>query len=125
MTDHKPHLALIHPSRPTPALVSNCLAQWVLFLEEFQYTIEYFRIKEHQNANVLSRLPSGQDPIFDEEEKSEAAYADILCAIEALSLQINRTDPAIVKTETSKDLGLVRVMRFICKGWPLPLDSNQ
>ena len=66
----------------------------------------------------------GEDAIFDEDEGSKNADADILCAIEALSLQINTTDPAIAKTETCKDPVLVQVMRFISEGWPLPLDSN-
>ena len=122
VTDHKPLLALLHPSKPTPALAANRLARWALFLGQFQYTIEYRRTKDHQNADALSRLPSGEDPIFDEEEGTEDN--DIVCAIETLSLQINTTDPAIVRKETSKDPVFARVMRFTSEGWPLKLDPD-
>ena len=65
-------------------------------------------------ADTLTRLPSGEKAIFDEEEESEDT--DILCAIEALSLQINTTDLAIVKENTSKYLVVARVMQFIFAG---------
>ena len=44
-----------------------------------------------------------------------------MCAIEALSLQVQPTDAASVKKETSKDSVLARVMRLTQEGWPQDL----
>ena len=65
MTDHKPLLALFGPDKPVPGLAANRLARWALFLGQFHYTIEYRRTKDHENADALSRLPAGEDRIFD------------------------------------------------------------
>ena len=51
--------------KPTPALAANRLSRWALFLRKFNYTIEYRKTSEHSNAAVLSRLPVGEDPVFD------------------------------------------------------------
>ena len=46
------------PNKPTLALAA-------LFLRQFNYTIENRKTSEHSNADVLSRLPVGEDPVFD------------------------------------------------------------
>jgi len=57
VTDHQPLVAMFGPNKPTPALAANRLSRWVLFLRQFNYTIEYCKTSEHSNAYVLSRLP--------------------------------------------------------------------
>ena len=59
MTDHKPLMSLFGPHKATPALAANRLARWALFLNQFQYTIEYRKTAHHSNADALSRLPQG------------------------------------------------------------------
>ena len=71
VTDHKPLLALFSPTSGTPAMAANRLARWALMLSQYDYSIEYRRSTEHGNADALSRLPVGEDSVFDEEEKEE------------------------------------------------------
>ena len=122
VTEHKPLLALFGPDKPVPGLAANRLARWVLFLGQFHYTIEYRRTKDHQNADALSRLLAGEDRIVDREEAIDDA--DVGCAIEALSLQVQPTDTALEKKETSKDPVLARVMQFTQEGWPQDLPPD-
>ena len=53
---------------------------------QFQYTLEFRKTNHHQNADALSRLPSGKDPIFDKEKEGDDS--DVVCTIETLSQQI-------------------------------------
>nr|KAG5704297.1 hypothetical protein BaRGS_012606 [Batillaria attramentaria] len=68
VTDHKPLTALFGPKKGTPLLAANRLARWALWLNQFDYTIEYRKTADHGNADALSRLPSGDDIDFDREE---------------------------------------------------------
>nr|KAG5695889.1 hypothetical protein BaRGS_017327 [Batillaria attramentaria] len=71
VTDHKPLTALFGPKKGTPLLAANRLARWALWLNQFDYTIEYRKTADHGNADALSRLPSGDDIDFDREESGE------------------------------------------------------
>nr|KAG5699654.1 hypothetical protein BaRGS_005102 [Batillaria attramentaria] len=71
VTDHKPLTALFGPRKGTPLLAANRLARWALWLNQFDYTIEYRKTADHGNADALSRLPSGDDIDFDREESGE------------------------------------------------------
>ena len=122
VTDHKPLLALFGPSKPIPGLAANRLARWALFLSQFTYTIEYRKTNLHKNADALSRLPSGEDPAFDNEEGEEDV--DVVCAIHALESQLKPADSMLMKTASMKDPTLARVMRYIREGWPYKLDNN-
>ena len=66
--DHKPLIVLFGPTKATPALAANRLAQWALTLSQYQYTIVYRKTCDHGNADALSRLPVGLDASFDEGE---------------------------------------------------------
>ena len=86
VTDHDSLLALFGPSKPIPGLAANRLARWALFLSQFTYTIEYRKTDLYKNADALGRLPSGEDPAFDNEESEEDV--DVVCAIHALESQL-------------------------------------
>ena len=75
-----------------------------------------------QNADALSRLPSGDDASFDREEGADDV--DIVCAINALESQIKPTDSKLMKTESMKDPVLAQVMRYVKEGWPYKMNAD-
>ena len=117
VTDHKPLTALFGPKKGTPLLAANRLARWALWLNQFDYIIEYRKTADHGNADALSRLPVGDDPDFDREESGEDS--DMVCAIRILSLQVKPLDSNILRQESSKDPVIATVMRYVREGWPL------
>ena len=78
VTDHKPLTALFGPKEGTPLLAANRLARWALWLNQFDYTIEYRKTADHGNADALSRLQSGDDTNFNTEDSDEDI--DMVCA---------------------------------------------
>ena len=116
VTDHKPLTALFGPKKGTPLLAANRLARWALWLNQFDYTIEYRKTADHGNADALSRLPSGDDINFNREESGEDM--DMVCAIKVLSLQIQPVDANILRQESQKDPVISTVMRYVREGWP-------
>jgi len=116
VTDHQPLVAMFGPNRPTPVLAANRLSRWALFLRQFNYTIEYRRMSEHSNADVLSPLPVGEDTVFDRDESIDDV--DTVCSIETLSLQVEPTDSGTLQKESSRDPTLTKVMLFTREGWP-------
>lgn len=122
ITDHKPLLAIYGPRKASSGLVANRLARWAMFLNQFDFEIEYRKTKDHQNADALSRLPQGEDETFDEEESADDA--DIVCAISTLTSQMQAPDPAVLQRETTRDPVLSKVIRFTREGWPRKTEEN-
>ena len=116
VTDHKPLTALFGPKKGTPLLAANRLARWALWLNQFNYSIEYRKTADHGNADALSRLPSGDDIDFDKEESGEDM--DMVCAIRVLSLQVKPLDGNVLRHESGKDPVIATVMRYVREGWP-------
>jgi len=103
-------------------LLQAVYLNWALFLRQFSYTIEYRKTSDHSNADVLSRLPVGEDPNFDKDESTDDV--DTVCIIKTLSLQVRPTDSGTLRKESSRDPTLTKVMRFTREGWPEKKDSN-
>ena len=116
VTDHKPLTSMFGPKKGTPLLAANRLARWALWLNQFDYTVEYRKTADHGNADALSRLPLGDDIDFDREESDEDT--DMVCAIKVLSLQLQPVDANILHKESGKDPVLSTVMRYTREGWP-------
>ena len=116
VTDHKPLTALFGPKKGTPLPAANRLARWALWLNQFDYTIEYRKTADHGNADALSRLPSGDDINFNKEDSG--GDMDMVCAIKVLSLQIQHVDANILRQESQKDPVISTVMRYVREGWP-------
>ena len=65
LTDHKPLLTIFNPRKGIPTVVSSRLQRWAIILSAYTYDIQYKPTKEHDNADMLSRLPVGSDSTFD------------------------------------------------------------
>jgi len=122
VTDHNPLLTVFGPEKATPSLAVNRLARWALFLNHFSYQTVYRKTSEHQNADVLSRLPVGVDTVFDAEE--DADDVDTVCMVKSLCVQVRPSDPASLEKETAKDPVLTKVIRFTREGWPAKDKTN-
>ena len=95
-------------------MVANRLARWALYLNQFDFQIECRRTADHQNADALSRLPLGEDELFDEEES--AGDVDVVCAVSTLTFRMGTLDPAALQKETARDAVIPLVMRFTREG---------
>jgi transposase InsO family protein len=120
VTDHQPLTSLFGADKGTPSMAANRLARWSLILHQYDYEIEYRRTDKHGNADALSRLPAGEDPVFDQEEEEEDI--DTVCAIKTIAQQLKLSDIGLQKA-TEKDPVLSQVMRFTREGWP-PKDTS-
>jgi len=119
VTDHKPLIALFAPSKGTPLLAANRLSRWALWLNQFDYDIQYRKTTDHGNADALSRLPAGNDDIFDGEESGEDG--DMVCTIRVLSLQVQPFSSNLLTKESEKDPVLTTVKKYVREGWPLKI----
>ena len=116
ITDHKPLLSLFSPSKEIPVMAANRLARWALMLSQYEYEIEYRNTTEHGNADVLSRLPAGDDLQFDQEEGGDET--DTVCTIKTISLQVSPTQPGVLLKATKQDPVTAKVLRCVQEGWP-------
>ena len=95
-------------------MAANWLTRWALLLSQYDYSIEYRRTTNHGNAGALSRLPVGSDADFDREEDDE----NEVNAVKTQSLQVNATDPGVLRKESSKDPVIAAAIRYTQEGWP-------
>ena len=91
VTDHKP-LVAIYDNKKSSGMVANRLARWALYLNQFNFQIEYRRTAAHQITDALIRLPLGEYELFDEEES--AGDVDVVCAISTFTFQMGTLNPA-------------------------------
>ena len=57
VTDHKPLLVILGPTKGIPSLAASRLQRWAVLLSAYSYKIEYKSSEKHENADALSRLP--------------------------------------------------------------------
>ena len=132
VTDHKPLLALFGPTTGTPAMAANRLARWALMLSQYDYSIEYRKSSEHGNADALSRLPAGEDPLFDEGEEGEGSMVLTIRLVDRqldpdrrLNADGDPLQPGVLARESAKDRVISNVMRYVREGWPHTIDSEE
>ena len=54
-----------------PEMAASRLQRWAIILSAYTYEIQYKAVKEHGNANTLSRFPLNQDKHFKNEQNLE------------------------------------------------------
>ncbi|GFO23693.1 Pol polyprotein [Plakobranchus ocellatus] len=106
MTDHKPLVKIFGPKTNLPAMAAARIHRWSVELCAYQYDIQYKRSEDHGNADMLSRLPDGQEQETEEEK---------VCFSYINDMPISAAD---IAKETKKDQTLSKVLQFTLNGWP-------
>ena len=105
-TDHKPLISMLGPNSKPP---SARIERWLLYLQQFNYTIRHIRGKNN-SADVLSRLPVGEVETADAKESK--AYA---CSIASQAVPAALT-PKEVELASEHDKTLMLVRKAITTG---------
>ncbi|XP_017466631.1 PREDICTED: uncharacterized protein K02A2.6-like, partial [Rhagoletis zephyria] len=90
------------------------LQRWAILLQAYDYKIRYKKSSENANADVLSKLPAGEDKYFDESEK-KMLDVDI---IYNTAIQECPLGAKCVADAMKNDDVLQHVSKYIVSGWP-------
>jgi hypothetical protein len=122
VTDHKPLVSIFSPEKKIPVLTAQRLQRWALTLMGYQYDIRFKPTKEHGNADGLSRLPTGPDKTFDEQEANDNTEISHAVQEDINSSMMNAT---LIRKETQEDIFLQQISKWISEGsWPMKLASS-
>ena len=100
VTDHQPLVQLFGKKRLISEMTANRLARYAVFLQNYDYSIQYRNMKNHANADVLSRSPRR---VFHTGEKGKEDVFQISCDESLL-------DARKVAMETAKDPFLKKIL---------------
>ena len=112
VTDHQPLLSIFNPTKGIPTSTANRLQRWALSLMGYTYTIRYNSTRHHANADALSRLPSGPDDAFVDEEAVQ------INRIQSELLEQWPLDAATIRSAMDDDKFLSMVKDFTLTKWP-------
>ncbi|XP_054279190.1 uncharacterized protein K02A2.6-like [Macrosteles quadrilineatus] len=105
VTDHRPLIFLLGPTKGIPTLAAARIQRWALTLAAYQYDIRYQKGTDISNADALSRLPCDKGEL--EGEISFFSYAH--------QLPITSRE---ISTATRFDPVLSKVIDYVTNGWP-------
>ena len=114
ITDHQPLVQIFGKKKLISEMTANRLARYAVFLQNYDYSIQYRNTKNHANADVLSRFPRR---VSHTEEKVREDVFQISCEESLL-------DAKKVAMETAKDPFLKKIFLFIQEGWPKVIDES-
>lgn len=106
VTDHRPLVQIFSPTSSLPIYTAMRMQHYAIFLQGFDYIIQYKKSEQHANADCLSRLPI----------KHQENVTDV---IDVFQLEIIETLPVTVKeieSETKKDKDLHTLMQAMQAG---------
>ena len=116
VTDHKPLLGLLKEDRAISPQACSRIKQWSLFLSSYEYTLVFRNTTAHANADALSRLPLLEEP------------ARTVTEPELVLLSEHLDDSPVtandIRTWTSRDPKLSKVLQYVLQGWPSEGDSE-
>ena len=116
LTDHQPLISIFGPKKGIPATAASRMQRYALFLQGYDYDIEYKSSKSHANCDGLSRLPYSHG-----EELPDSDSAEIYNLSQLDSLPVCAND---VKRETRRDPTLSKVLDFTMNGWTYKLQDE-
>ena len=117
VTDHKPLLVILGPTKGIPSLAASRLQRWAVLLSAYSYKIECKSSEKHGNADALSRLPLPEYP----SQVTDAASCFNIGQIHALPDPITAQ---MIQSATRADAVLSKVLLYSQKGWPSKVDEN-
>lgn len=112
VTDHRPLIFLLGPTKGIPTLAAARIQRWALTLAAYRYEIRYRKGSEISNADALSRLPC----------ESEDKEGEISFFTSSYELPITSKEIALA---TRYDPILSKVLDFTTHGWPHFTDEEQ
>ena len=119
VTDHKPLLAIFGSKTNLATYVATRLHHWSLYLSQFQYDIRYRASKDHGNADALSRIP-----LRAPNQESSDQLCEFVHLIATEKINSLPVDSKRIRSATSKDAHLSKVLRFTENGWPEKLSPE-
>lgn len=121
ISDHRPLLKIFGPKTHLPVYVASRLHHWSVYLQQFQYDINYRKSADHGNADALSRIPAARDDktmLMDDDESSLNQVTEDLCDM----LPVTHKK---IKHATARDVILSKVKLYINSGWPSQLKDEE
>lgn len=115
-SDHKPLRYIFDEAKSIPAMASARLQRWALLLSAYDYVIEYKPGTLNGNADLLSRLPLPEAP------KEVPIPGETVLSLE--TLQISPITAKQIKTWTSRDPVLSKVVERALSGWSYTTDDT-
>ena len=109
VSDHKPLQYLFNERKAIPQMASARVQRWALTLSCYDYNIIYKPGKQHNNADMLSRLPLATAPT------DVPVPGDTVMLLE--TLQSSPVTAKLIKTWTNRDPILSKVRDLVKKGW--------
>ena len=106
MTDHRPLVTILGPTKAVPPLAAARMQRWALVLQAYSYDVEYRPGSEHCNADALSRLPCKQTD-------SPEAEVFFFSSIDELPISA-----AGISQVTKREPVLAQVLKYTLTGWP-------
>ena len=116
VTDHKPLLGLLKEDRAISPQASSRIKRRSLFLSSYEYTLVFRNTTVHANADALSQLPLLEEP------------ARTVTEPELVLLSEHLDDSPVtandIRTWTTRDPKLSKVLQYVPQGWPSEGDSE-
>ncbi|XP_031330712.1 uncharacterized protein K02A2.6-like [Photinus pyralis] len=105
ITDHEPLKTIFGNKKSIPTLSHSRLQRWAIILSGYEYNIIYKKGSEVANADGFSRLPL----------KLNSGVQEVLSFT---NMEEQPVTAEVVRSETGKDLNLIKVRQYVKEGWP-------
>ena len=106
VTDHRPLVTILGPTKAVPPLAAARMQRWALILQAYSYDVEYRPGSEHCNADALSRLPC---------KHTDSPEAEVFFFSSIEELPISAAD---ISQATRRESVLAQVLKYTLTGWP-------
>ena len=116
VTDHKPLVSLLGPTKGIPLTAAARLQRWALLLAGYQYEIQFKPTQKHANADGLSRLPVARNASGTRDDIETTLFN--IAQIDCLPVTAQQ-----VRQATAKDAILSQVLQYTKNGWPAAVDD--